>query len=90
MKRKEIGNICNKSRLGKGTARRGLRHNLLRKSWDRDGTGGSVQEERKEAMCKRRWVGPAPTQTETKTEEESPGVGGDVGVGAVLGTQCVA
>lgn len=49
-----------------------------------------IQEERKEEMCKRRWVGPAPTQTETKTEEEDPEVGRDVGVRAVLGTQCMA
>lgn len=66
--------------LGKGTTRGGLRSNLIRKAWDRDGTGGPIQEggERGDVGKKAVRVGPAPTKTEKKAggKGEGEGAGG--------------
>lgn len=57
-----------------------MRYNLIRKAWDRDGTGGPVQEERKEEMGRKRWVDPVPTKQKIK-QGEGARVGEDVGRG---------
>lgn len=60
-------------------ARGGLRCNLIRKAWDRYGTGGPVQEERRGKKAV--WVGPAPTKTENKAGGRGGGGAGGSSTG---------